>query len=274
MELKTLIIMANCQERAQLRKLLENAENIVVIGETPSGKEAFRLVRAVPYDLLFVDMTLEDMSGPMFVKLISKMGFAPLIVFLSEKETDAAEAFELEAADFLLKPLAKERLVKAIERVQRLGKLIKTREGEDREKISIPPQAFDESELLDALGRTWRKDHTELICIQKLPVEKGGRHILIPYAKIIFAEAWGDYTYIYTSEEKLFTNYSLKTLEERFKGTSFFRVHRKYLVNLDQVVEIANVPGGSFYLRTTGKHKIEIPISRRRLKQLKEILGL
>ena len=274
MILKTLLVLLNCQERAQLRNLLDEVKSVMVIGETPSGKEAFQLIRALPYELVFVDMELQDMNGPELVKLLSKAGMFPLVIFLSEKETDAAEAFNLEAADFLLKPIEKDRLLKAIERAKRLGKLMRIKEGADREKISIPPQAFDEAELLEALGRSWRREREEFISIQKLPVEKGGKHILIPYSKIIFAEAWGDYTYVYTAEEKLFTNYSLKTLEERFKGTSFFRVHRKYLVNLDQVVEIANVPSGSFYLRTTGKHKIEIPISRRRLKQLKEILGL
>jgi len=274
MSLKTLIIVRDCQERAQLRKFLHETNTVDLVGETPSGKEAFQLIQVFPYELLLVDIELDEMSGLDFVKGLLKTGFMPLIIFLAKEEAHAAEAFNLDAVDYLVKPIDKTRLLNAIHRAKRWEKLIKEKATRGGEKISIPSQAFDEAKLFEALEKSWHRDKPELLSIQKLPVEKGGKHILIPYSQIIFAEAWGDYTYIYTSEEKLFTSYSLKALEERFQGTSFFRVHRKYLVNLDQVIEIATMPGGNFYLRTKGKHKIEIPISRRRLKQLKGILGL
>jgi DNA-binding LytR/AlgR family response regulator len=273
MSFKTLIVSSFCQERADLRKVLNKIDMIEIIGETVSGKEAFKLTQAIPYDLLFVDIDLEDMSGLDLIKSLTNTGFSALVIFLANDERYAAEAFTSDAVDYLIKPIEEKRLLNAIDRAVRWGRVLKKKEAHT-EKISIPAQAFNENDLFEALEKSWQKNKRVMPSIQKLPVEKGTRRILVPYSKIIFAEAWGDYTYVYTTEQKLFTSFSLKTLEDRFQGTSFFRVHRKYLVNLDQVVEIASLPGGAFYLRTMGKHKIEIPISRRRLKQLKEILGL
>ena len=273
MRVKTLIVSVSCEERIFLRKVLDKRDDIEIVGETVSGREAFKLIRAIPYDLLFIDIDLEDISGLELAKSLINSGFSILIIFLAKDEGCAAEAFTLDAVDYLIKPLEELRLLNAIDRALRWERVLKKKNAY-AEKISIPAQAFNENELFQALEKSWHRNYQEMPSIQKLPVEKGTRRILIPYSEIIFAEAWGDYSYIYTAEEKLFTSFSLKTLEERFGGTSFFRVHRKYLVNLDHVVEIATLPGGIFYLRTMGKHKIEIPISRRRLKQFKEILGL
>jgi DNA-binding LytR/AlgR family response regulator len=101
-----------------------------------------------------------------------------------------------------------------------------------------------------------------------------GRTLLIPYTQIIFVEAYEDYSYVHTAKQKFLTSYRLKNLEDRLRMHRFFRVHRKYLVNLDMVTEIASLPGSNFMLRTAGKTRIELPISRRRIAELKKILGL
>jgi DNA-binding LytR/AlgR family response regulator len=86
-------------------------------------------------------------------------------------------------------------------------------------------------------------------------------------------EAYEDYSYVNTAAQKYLTSYRLKYLEERLAPHRFFRVHRKYLVNLDMVTEIASLPGSNFMLRTAGRTRIELPISRRRLASLKQVLG-
>jgi DNA-binding LytR/AlgR family response regulator len=105
--------------------------------------------------------------------------------------------------------------------------------------------------------------------IEKLAVTLDGRTILIPYTQIIFVEAYEDYSFVHTATQKFLTSYRLKLLEDRLKPHRFFRVHRKYLVNLDLVTEIASLPGGNFMLRTAGKTRIELPIGRRRIGELK-----
>ena len=105
-------------------------------------------------------------------------------------------------------------------------------------------------------------------------MSQDGRTILIPYDQIIFVEAFEDYSYVHTANQKFLSSHRLKNLEDRLGPHRFFRVHRKYLVNLDMVTEIASMPGSNFMLRTTGRTRIELPISRRRIAELKKIIGL
>lgn len=270
---KTLIIEPDFNQRIRIREILKKINQIEVIGETPSIKEALQLIRFFPYDLLLLYMDFQDEGLNPLIGELKKMDAPPMIIALADKEKIAPETFGLETIDFILKPIDEAKLTKAIEKAKRLKVASYTVKHKNTTTIiSIPSNAFNEVELFEAIERSWRQARP--LPFQKLPIEKGSKHVLIPFSEIIFAEAWGDYTYIYTAGEKIFTSYSLKKLEERFKDSSFFRVHRKYLVNLNQVIEIATIPGKSCYLRTKGKHKVEIPVSRRRLRQLKNILGL
>lgn len=133
----------------------------------------------------------------------------------------------------------------------------------------------EQDSFLSALGSAW--DYTSRfrpVEIGKLAITQDGTTILVPYNEIVFVEAYEDYSYVHTSTDKYLTSYRLKVLEGRLRPHRFFRVHRKYLVNLDMVTEIASVPGGNCMLRTMGRTRIELPISRRRLGELKDILGL
>ena len=150
--------------------------------------------------------------------------------------------------------------------------------GDDGPPVQTLQLALGDEEqdsFLSALGTAW--DYTNRfrpVEIGKLAITQDGTTILVPYNEIVFVEAYEDYSYVHTATDKYLTSYRLKVLEGRLRPHRFFRVHRKYLVNLDMVTEIASVPGGNCMLRTMGRTRIELPISRRRLGELKEILGL
>lgn len=150
--------------------------------------------------------------------------------------------------------------------------------GDDGPPVQTLQLALGDEEqdsFLSALGSAW--DYTSRfrpVEIGKLAITQDGTTILVPYNEIVFVEAYEDYSYVHTATDKYLTSYRLKVLEGRLRPHRFFRVHRKYLVNLDMVTEIASVPGGNCMLRTMGRTRIELPISRRRLGELKEILGL
>lgn len=141
--------------------------------------------------------------------------------------------------------------------------------------LQLPLGDEEQDSFLSALGTAW--DYTSRFRpmeIGKLAITQDGTTMLVPYNEISFVEAYEDYSYVHTATDKYLTSYRLKVLEGRLRPHRFFRVHRKYLVNLDMVTEIASVPGGNCMLRTTGRTRIELPISRRRLGELKDILGL
>lgn len=108
---------------------------------------------------------------------------------------------------------------------------------------------------------------------ERIPVEKGGKKILIGIDKIRFVMARDDYAYLQTDTDRYFSTVSLAQLEKRLDGHGFFRVHRGYLVNLSMVEEIESVSGGTLLLTLNGVEE-KIPVSRRRVSSLKKALNL
>ena len=148
------------------------------------------------------------------------------------------DAFKVNAIDYLVKPVETERLQQAIARV--------------REHVALHAQA----------------QHSE-----RIPVEKGGKKILVSIDRIRFVMARDDYAYLQTDVDRYFSTVSLAQLEKRLDGHGFFRVHRGYLVNLSMVQEVEAVAGGTLLL-TLADVDEKIPVSRRRVSALKKALGL
>ena len=111
------------------------------------------------------------------------------------------------------------------------------------------------------------------VTIERIPVEKGGKKILIGIDKIRFVMARDDYAYLQTDTDRYFSTVSLAQLEKRLDGHGFFRVHRGYLVNLSMVEEIESVSGGTLLLTLNAVDE-KIPVSRRRVSSLKKALNL
>lgn len=289
--LLTLIVHTDPATRDDVRRSLAPADFLQVLGEAASVDEAISLLEHVPYGAVISGLDIEEPGdGFELARKLAGRKNKPAIVYLAEEESRAFEAFELGAMDYILWPCTKERLARTMDKLRQFKahfKLVPVPEGAPDSSYAL--ERFDEGEqtlqldlgeeeqdnFLSALRQAW--DYTRRVApveLEKLAVSLEGRTILIPYTKVIFVEAVEDYAYVHTSQEKYLTSYRLKNLEERLKPHRFFRVHRKYLVNLDMVTEIASLPGSNFMLRTAGKTRIELPISRRRINELKQMLGL
>ncbi len=234
----------------------------------------------------------------------------PALIFLADDEQHAFAAFELEATDYLIFPCQDDRFARTVARLRQFkthhniapdpaslwrepepyspaaplpmdGRSAHddadpgTPHSPAEETLQLPLGDDEQDSFLAALRQAW--DHTSRyrpVEIERLAITLDGRTMLLPYTEIIFVEAYEDYSYVHTAARKYLTSYRVKVLEDRLRAHRFFRVHRKYLVNLDMVTEIASLPGSNFMLRTAGRTRIELPISRRRLAELKQILGL
>jgi DNA-binding LytR/AlgR family response regulator len=287
----TLLVHSDATVRAALRGQLAGVGFLRVLGEAADAYEASELLRAIPYGVLFCGVDLPGgVGGFELAEALIAAKRKPELIFIAEDETKACRAFELGAADYLPWPFPPGRLALTVERLARLRPAFReapvpewrgggsTGEdedaGEDGETVRLPLEDDEEDRFLSALRQAWDLGQTRPADIEKLPITLDGRTILLPYAQILFIEAYEDYSFVHTATQKLLTSYRLKNLEERLRPHRFFRVHRKYLVNLDLVTEIASLPGGNFMLRTAGKTRIELPIGRRRIAELKQILGL
>jgi DNA-binding LytR/AlgR family response regulator len=279
--------------RTALREQLSGVDFLRVLGEAVDAYEASELLRAIPYGLLFCGVDLPgDFGGFELAEALLAAKRQPGLVFIAADESRAFRAFELGAADYLLWPFSPQRFAQTLERLGRYRPAFREAppaewrpsgrppspgdadDAEDEETVRLPLEEDEEDRFLSALRQAWDIGHERPVDIEKLPITLDGRTILLPYTQILFIEAYEDYSFVHTAGQKLLTSYRLKNLEERLRPHRFFRVHRKYLVNLDQVTEIATLPGGNFMLRTAGKTRIELPIGRRRIGELKQILGL
>lgn len=288
----TLLLHPDPEVRAALRALLDAVDFVRVLGETVSAFEAAELMRAIPYGLLFLGVDLPGgVGGIELAQTLAVKKYKPGLVFIAPDETLAFKAFELGAADYLLWPVTGDRFARTVERLSRFRPALREipppsawqgaprsddeDDDEREETVHLPMEEDEEDRFISALKQAWDVSRlTRPVDIEKLAITLDGRTILLPYTQIIFVEAYEDYSFVHTAAQKFLTSYRLKNLEERLKPHRFFRVHRKYLVNLDLVTEIASLPGGNFMLRTAGKTRIELPIGRRRIGELKQILGL
>ena len=144
----------------------------------------------------------------------------------------------MNAVDYLVKPVETERLRQAVDKV---GNIV---------------------------GTAAKKSTAE-----RIPVEKGGKKVLVPTEKIRYIMAKDDYSCLFTDDDHYLSTISLAQLEVRLAEANFFRVHRRYIVNLSYVTEVESVPGGTLLL-TIRDEEDKIPVSRRRVAPLKKVLKL
>ncbi len=284
--LKALIIHPEREVTTKLRDYLSQEHRVKVLGEAMTSFEALELLENISYDVFFLGINLPNgVDGIELTQILNQRKQRPNIVFLADNELMAFKAFEVGAADYLVWPFSRSRVQKTVERLHRytVQARIVDRDRPDNsmyqqdlkeETVKLNLNETDEDSFLRALRQAWNMNRQPRLEIEKLAINMDGKMILVPYNQIVFIEAYEDYSFVHTSQEKFLTSYRLKNLEERLNKHGFFRVHRKYLVNLEMVNEIASLPGSNFMLRTVGRKKIELPISRRRISELKHILGL
>ncbi|QGY39426.1 response regulator [Pseudodesulfovibrio cashew] len=288
-KLKTLLVHSDPAVRSALRDALEDVPFLQILGEAVTAFEALELLEAIPYGVFFVGTDLPgDASGIEMAQMLAGRKNKPALVFISDSEARAYAAFELGATDYLLWPPAPGRMARTIDRLQTFKQRYREvpppaaygadveppDDNADELTVKLPLPEEEQDTFLAALKAAWDQTAGRRQEIEKLAVTQDGRTILIPYDQIIFVEAFEDYSYVHTANQKFLSSHRLKNLEDRLGPHRFFRVHRKYLVNLDMVTEIASMPGSNFMLRTAGRTRIELPISRRRIAELKKVIGL
>lgn len=246
MKLRALIVDDEAPARSELRYMLEKIDGIDVVGESANAKEALKLIKALKHDVIFLDIQMPGLTGLGVAQALRKLSSPPAVVFVTAHHEHAVKAFELEAADYLLKPFDEKRLR------QTLNRLTRSR-GKRRHQVA----AVESPVLLD-----------------KVPVEKSEKTLLLDVDEIVYADIKYGYAYVHTFDDTYLTNFALGELEERLKEKQFFRTHRTYLVNLNKVKEIVPLFKGNCLLRVSDSQTSEIPVSRRQARKLRAMLGM
>lgn len=250
--IKTLIVDDETPARSRLRKLLSDLSDVEIIGEGRNGVEAVELIFNHRPDLVFLDIQMPGINGFEVIEAIKTEGISPLIIFATAYDDYALPAFNARAIDYLLKPLTKERLLKAIERARLLC-------GDTQLKEAQRKNIF-------ATARELSPSLTQIVA------RKHDRYMLLQLSDVLYFQADQKSIKVITSTGSYGVHYQLSELEESLPSTTFFRARRSIIVNLQHVKEI--VPFfKSTYLLILGNSD-EIAVSERQSKRLREILKI
>ncbi len=266
MKLKALIIDDEYPARQELRYALGEFDSIEIVGEAANAQEALTLIKALDYQVLFLDISMPGMNGLELGAAIQDLPNRPYIIFVTAFDEFAVSAFDVNAVDYILKPVEPKRLKKAIEKVLKLTREVMVN--------AAPAGTIGEEQRPRENGtKTTKQPEGLQFKIDRVPAEKQGKTILVGSSDIFYAFTEQDNVYIKTSAEKLYTRFTLKELEARLNPQIFFRTHRCYLVNLHKVKEIVPFFNGTYNLIVEDKERSEVPVSRAQAKKLRKILG-
>lgn len=250
MRARCLIVDDEAPARADLRYLLSRFDRVQVVGEASNAEEALLLLRSLDYDLVLLDIRMPGGTGLEIARTLRAVSHPPKVIFTTAFPDHAVEAFDLDAADYLVKPFDAERLGRALDRALSTG-------SDDTDSQSQP---LRQVEPTDSPSR--------------IPVQRGDRTVLVNESSIIYASASRGYSYLQLAEERVLVSFSLNELERRLRSGHFFRVHRSYLVNLDYVRELVPDFKGTLMLVMGDHRRSRVEVSRRQARELRRLLGL
>ena len=222
---------------AELVYLLERDDRIGEISTASSGPDALKMLQAAEIDVVFCDIKMPGLDGIDLARVLSKFASPPQIVFVTAYDEHAVAAFELDATDYVMKPVRAERLTEAIRRVVSAG----------TPTAQAPPDDNDD---------------------EVIPVELAGVTRFVQRSTVRYVEAQGDYARLHTGQNSHLVRVPLSTLEERWREAGFTRIHRSTLVALAHVDEM-RVDGGRCAVRVGDDW---LPVSRRHTRELRDLL--
>ena len=245
MPIKAIIIDDERLARNELKKLLLQHTEISIIDEASGVDEGIEKIDIAHPDLIFLDIQMPGKTG---FDLLAELEKAPRVIFTTAYDEFALKAFEVNALDYLLKPIDPKRLSDAIQKVMFL---------EEREIISNENRNENKSFLNDG---------------DQVFVKDGEKCWFVKLSEIRLFESVGNYARVFFGTNKPLILKSLNSLEERLDPKTFFRANRKHIVNLRMIEKVEPFFNGGLLLEIKGGEKIEV--SRRQAVRFKEMMSL
>jgi len=238
--------------RSFLASMLRTFDDIDIVGEAQNGSEAVEIIEREKPDLALLDLQMPEIDGLGVVRLLRK-NMTPLIGFVTAYDEYAVRAFEVNAVDYLLKPVDRVRLRETLNRAQ--------------ERLEQDLRAEQVSHLHAAAADY--EAATRPTYLERMPVRERNEIILLPVRQIVSVVADGELLRITTlTDEHHSINYRLKDLEARLDPALFVRLARGTLVNIEMIARVSPMPGGTFVV--TLKNNQQLQASRLQSRILRE----
>jgi two-component system response regulator LytT len=256
--LRTVVVDDERLAREELCFLLSQIAGIEVVAQAEDGVEALEVIAGQAPDLVMLDVQMPGLTGFEVARRLLRAGTDSHMVFVTAYDQHAIEAFEVNAVDYLLKPVEADRLQMAVDRVRK-------RMQSERGNQSAPASL---DRVLQLLGD--RQNRRE-----QLAVKVGDRFLLLQTDEVVHASVEDDVITVVTNSLSGTSNYrTLDELQARLDPEVFWRVHRSHLVNINKIREIVPWFSRNFILKMKDAKGSEIPVSRSQTRRLREYLKL
>ncbi len=240
---KALIIDDERLARNELKKLLQDFPEVEVIGEAANANEGIEKIEELSPDLIFLDIQMPGKTG---FDMLLELEKAPHVIFTTAYDEFALKAFEVNALDYLMKPVEPKRLADALHKLQQV---------EEKEMAA-----------LSSISRGLLTENDQVF------VKDGERCWFVKLSEVRLFESVGNYAKVYFAGNKPLILKSLNALEDRLDEKTFFRANRKHIINLRMIDKVEPYFNGGLLLDLKGGEKIEV--SRRQAVKFKEMMSL
>lgn len=253
--IRSIVVDDETPAREELIYILEKFKEISIIGEASHGIKALELNKKLKPDLIFLDIQMPKLNGIDVARKILVGTHRPYIVFVTAFEKYAIEAFEVNAMDYILKPISEERLEKSMERV-------------------IANMKKGKKEYIDKFNNIMQNiKYKNEETITRICVNNMGKLIPIDLNEIIYATVEDRNTVIISTKGKFEINFTLSELCEKLDKSIFFRSHKSFLINLNYIQVIEPWFNSTFNVMLKGTD-IKIPVSRSQSKEFRELMNI
>lgn len=241
--LRCIIVDDEYPSREELKYFINNYSDIEIIKEFDDSLAALKFLEKNKVDLIFLDINMPNLDGMCLGKIVNRFEEKPSIVFITAHKEYAIEAFEVEAVDYILKPYSEERIINAIKRIEknyRENKIPEIEKVHLKDKITL-----------------WNDDKMKVVDIEE-----------ISYCEVKERE-----TIVYTKNRKYIASMSISSFYDKLPKEKFFRSHRSFIVNIDEIVEIIPWFNNTYNVKLKGLD-VQVPVSRSNIKEFRKIMRI
>ncbi len=240
--MRAIIVDDEYLAREELRYFIEKYSKIEITYEFEDGIEVLKFIQNNQVEIIFLDINIPSLDGVLLAKSISKFSMKPYIVFITAYKDHAAEAFEIEAFDYILKPYSESRIASMLKKLENANK----HEENNVNKNSIS---------------------------NKINLWKNEKIIVVDIDDIYYCAASERITHVFTKNDEYSVSLSVSEFYDRLPKDKFFRCHRSYIVNINKIREIIPWFNNTYNLKLQDID-YEVPVSRSNIKEFKQIMNI
>ncbi|MBN2656067.1 MAG: response regulator transcription factor [Spirochaetales bacterium] len=253
--LRVIVAEDEAPAREEMIHLLEENGSVEIVGEARDGGEALKLILREKPDLALLDIEMPGLTGMEAAREVIRHNIPTQIIFTTAYSQFALEAFEVNAIDYLLKPIRQSKLDKALDKVRN----------------NLPDRPYNNRDVLKDFLNTYLDREKEPV--RFLSVYQGEKIIPLKISSIHFAEARGRFVIVVTDEGEFRTNLNFHQAEEKLKPPEFFVCHRSFIIRPESVESIDLWVNSSYRLKMKGS-RTPVPVSRSRKDEFRDLMGI